>query len=414
MKKIIVLTVLLMLSGGAVATDADELAELKKQLQALQQKVEQLEQKQTQQQRQVDQVKEAQAAAPATALPESVQWIENVKISGDLRYRHETIEAEGDSRADRHRHRIRARLGIDGKVNEDWDVGLRIASGSSDPVSTNQTLDSGFSSKDLWLDLAYAHWHPKTYAGWDVMMGKMKNPLYRAGKNQLIWDSDLNPEGIAAKYTTVFDERTQLFVIGGGFWVDEISSTTVAEEDVSLWSIQSGLVHEVSDDTTITGGATYCDYGNVKNSTVTLTGGGGPSSTFDNNFRLLEVFGELGTKIDGVPVALYGNHVTNIGTGTSQDTGWLIGTKYNKAKKPQSWELFYDYREIQKDAVPGALNDSDFIGGGTDGKGHRLGGKYQLSKNLQAACTYFINERTNSSGSDLDYRRLQLDMIFKF
>lgn len=96
---------------------------------------------------------------------------------------------------------------------------------------------------------------------------------------------------------------------------------------------------------------------------------------------------------------------------TSEDQGWLIGCKLNKAKKPGSWEFSYDYRDLEKDAVIGIFSDSDFIGGGTNGKGHRFGITYQLAKNLQAALTYFLNERGDNGD---DYRRLQADLKFKF
>ncbi len=81
------------------------------------------------------------------------EWWENIRFNGDLRYRHELIDAEG--KPDRSRHRIRARLGMYGKVNENMTVGIQLATGSDNPVSTNQTIGGGFSSKNVVLDLAY-------------------------------------------------------------------------------------------------------------------------------------------------------------------------------------------------------------------------------------------------------------------
>ncbi len=53
------------------------------------------------------------------------------------------------------------------------------------------------------------------------------------------------------------------------------------------------------------------------------------------------------------------------------------------------------------------------IGGGTDGKGHVFGFKYQLAKNVQAGLHYFMNEKNASSTSD-DFKMFQADLIFKF
>lgn len=102
-----------------------------------------------------------------SGLPDNLKWIEKIKFSGDLRYRHETIDEEsgGDWNDGHNRNRIRARLMMNAAVNDEWDVGVRIASGSEDPVSTNQTLSGGFTSKDIWLDMAYLDYHPGALVG---------------------------------------------------------------------------------------------------------------------------------------------------------------------------------------------------------------------------------------------------------
>ena len=55
---------------------------------------------------------------------------------------------------------------------------------------------NGDSRKDLYFDLAYFNW--TAAEGLNVLGGKFKNNLYRPGKNALIWDNDLNPEGFGA------------------------------------------------------------------------------------------------------------------------------------------------------------------------------------------------------------------------
>ena len=88
-------------------------------------------------------------------------WVRNIKISGDLRYRNESIDAETDHdwAQGHNRNRIRARININTTLDKEWDLGFRLASGSADPASTNQTLADSFSTKDFWLDLAYFDWH---------------------------------------------------------------------------------------------------------------------------------------------------------------------------------------------------------------------------------------------------------------
>ena len=342
---------------------------------------------------------------------------------------------------DRRRNRIRARFGLKAKVNDEWDVIFRIASGSSEtPTSTNQTLGEGsalgvegqdaFASKALWLDLAYADWHPESTPGLNVYLGKMKNPFYRVGGNQLIWDSDVNPEGGAASYKWNLDSSTAATLVGGAFWLQERSSDS--EADAGYFGAQGMLKHNFGDGTHLIGGLSYYDIGNIDselrtnsvdlNGNTATAGTSGATATYKYDFDIAEVFGEYGFKYDGMPVAIFSNYVQNTAAPSGSNTAYSIGGQLNKAKKVGSWQLKASYREVQSDAVFGGLNDSDFIDGGTGGKGWVLGYKYQLKKNLQAGLTYFINDRDRrDSTSDASggagrqtFNRLQADLIFKF
>jgi len=423
-KRIVLLVALLLFAGGGLSVAlADEAVELRQQLaeqakvlQQMQQRLEQLEGQQAQQsetvEQQVSKIMEEKQKEP---LPDNMKWIEKIKINGDLRYRHESIDSQSDNdwAKGRHRHRIRARLGLQGKVSDDLDAIFRIASGASDPSSTNQSLDEGFSSKDIWLDLAYFNWHPAAIENFNLYGGKVNNPFYNVGKNQLVWDGDLNPEGIAADYIVSLGENDKLHVNGGGFWAEESGSGV----DQSLWGIQTYLKHSFENKDYVLAGASYFDYGNTEGQATLYdkTDGYGnsvdPAGLYANDFNICEGFAEYGFKVADMPVAIFGDYVQNAAATNSQDTGWLAGFKLNKAKDPGSWEFSYNYRDLEADAVIGVFSDSDFIGGGTDGKGHQFGLTYQLAKNLQTGLTYFLNEM---GSDDDDYRRLQADLALKF
>jgi hypothetical protein len=83
------------------------------------------------------------AAAPAPVL----------RFAGDLRYRHESINE--DTVGERHRQRIRARFGVTADIADNVRVGLQLASGTDDPISANQTLDTGFNRKQFGIDRAF-------------------------------------------------------------------------------------------------------------------------------------------------------------------------------------------------------------------------------------------------------------------
>ncbi len=414
----------------------DEIGELKEQLKAQQQLTQQMQERLAQLEarqrikeksltQKIEQVAET-AEKQSSGLPDVLKWAEKVKISGDLRYRHEHIDEESAGSArwknGRDRHRIRARLMLEAFLNDDWSLVFRLASGSAEPTSANQTFDSSFDSKAIWLDLAYFDWHPSSVSGLDVYGGKIKNPFYKVGKNQLIWDGDMTPEGIAASYEIPLGGSDSLRLAGGGFWVDENVGST--SDDIGLWGGQAYWKHTTQNKDTVILGASYFDFSNIEGQGDLPSSWGGKSNflgntvsngTYASNFDLVEVFGEYSTKLGGTPLSLHGNWVKNVAAATSEDTGWLVGLTVGKAKEPGSWQFGYNYRDLEADAVVGALSDSDFIGGGTDGKGHVFGVTYQVAKNVQAGLTYFLNEDTaNSQGRDLDYHRLQADLKFKF
>lgn len=88
--------------------------------------------------------------------------------------------------------------------------------------------------------------------------------------------------------------------------------------------------------------------------------------------------------------------------------------RIGKINKPGSWELRYNYRKIKKDAVVGAFTCSDFGGGGTDVKGHEIGGAIQLVHNTTFKATCFINGLGLEEETTTDYSRLQFDVQVKF
>ncbi|MDH3994746.1 MAG: putative porin, partial [Gammaproteobacteria bacterium] len=70
--------------------------------------------------------------------------------------------------------------------------------------------------------------------------------------------------------------------------------------------------------------------------------------------------------------------------------------------------------DLEADATLGLVTDSDFMGGGTDGKGHKFTGKYALAKKWTVGATYFDGTRGQDLGNDADYQRLMLDTVFKY
>jgi hypothetical protein len=424
-RKLSVWCVLLgILAGSVGVARADDIAELRKlmeqqyeQMRQMQSKLIELEAAQKQQGTAVQKLEETSGTM---TLPETLAWLEDIKFYGDFRYRYEYRDQDAKS-SSTDRHRIRARVGLKYDINEEFKFDFRVATAEffdddddniksvgGDYVSGNKSLGDYWASKNLWVDRAYVAYSPNWAYGLTGLFGKMGNPFYKAGKNQLIWDGDLNPEGIALQYTT-----GDLFVNGMFGMVEENSSTT----DKEMLGIQAGLLHAFEDGSKLTYGAGYYDYLNVKGEGAIIDDAfAGNTSTVNDtyafDYNMVEIFGEYGTKVGELPVSVYGNYVLNTASDVDEDTGWLVGTKLGKAKNPGSWEFNYNYRDIEADAVFGAFTDSDFAGGGTNAKGHVFGAGYALAKNTTLAATYFLND--DLTEEEDGYERLQLDLKVKF
>ncbi|MEE9443191.1 MAG: putative porin [candidate division Zixibacteria bacterium] len=355
-----------------------------------------------------------------SAPTQAGNWYDNVKIKGDLRYRHEMIKEE-DSNA-RNRHRIRARVGINAKANEMFDIGIQLATGSSDPVSTNQSLDGAFSTKDMRLDLAYFDFHHEKAPALKITAGKFKNPFYKPGSSELIWDSDWNPEGGVVKIHKTA-EMYEINLIGAGLWIEERSSS-----DDSYLAAGQGMAKFNFNEkkSSVAFGVGFFNYASTRgfelffdpkdskgNSHVDKDDGGETINVYANDYELLELSVEATHNFESTRVTIMSDYVTNTAA-DSLDTGWLVGLRIGKAKKAGSWAFRYIYREVKKDAVLGIFTDSDFRDGGTDANGHEIGGTCQLATNTAFNITYFINEIGLEETKTKDFKKLQVDLQLKF
>jgi len=346
-------------------------------------------------------------AAEVKQQAEETSWTDTIRWKGDFRYRYESFDIEGEP--DRNRNRIRARAALIADVTPTVEVGLGVASGGEDPVSSNQTLGGGGSSKGLNLDLAYFDW--SGLANTHVVGGKFKNPLVDSGSNALLWDSDWRPEGFG------FSWANDLFFVNAmGTWIESDSK----KQQSFAYTSQAGITMDVGDDMKILAGVGYY----VFESKGLGSFFGDEDDFFGNSFdpdtltylydyEEIELFGGLKFSLFDRPVLVFGTYVENTAV-DDNDTAWSFGFKYGKTKKRHDWDFGYMYKYLEADAALGLLVDSDFGGGGTDAKGHVLKASYGLSRGLAAKFTYFINDAGLKSGDPIDFNRLQLDLSFKY
>ncbi|MBA1201487.1 hypothetical protein G7009_06900 [Pseudomonas capeferrum] len=356
-----------------------------------------------------DQAAQKAQSERLSSFEQKLAWAAKTQFKGDIRLRHEDVDADesNSSRGDQDRQRIRARFGMYSQINPQVDAGIRVATGSSsDARSTNQSMDNYFDKKQLWLDLAYIDYHPTALPNLHLIGGKMNQPWVSMG--DVIWDSDINPEGLAATYTADLG-GAELFT-NAGYYVlkDNVDGDGVQfRHDLRLYSGQLGARFAPMDNLKVTLGGSIYSYDNDKDSAALAVNG-----NTTNEFTLYEGFGQIDLTGLAIPLSAYGQYVVNGETDSDQDTAWLAGLK----TKLGAFSLDYNYRDVQRNAVVGAFTDSDFGNGYTGARGHKIKVGYEIDKNFSVGAAYLMaqSDSSNLPSTDTDVDTFQLDLEAKF
>ncbi|WP_052263351.1 putative porin [Geobacter pickeringii] len=368
------------------------------------------------------------------------QWWKNVKLTGDLRVRYEgdffdknnaQIEKLDSNQQpfspgqlmnttnDRQRFRIRARLGVIAKVNDDVQAEVSLATGNTtDPVSTNQTLGDSLNKKTITLDKAYLKWSAAKSA--DVWFGRFPNPFF---STDLVWDPDINFDGFAVTYQPKLSDSFSLFFNGGAFPIQEVE---LSQHDKWLLGGQAGVRYIQYQNFIAKAAVAYYTFENIQgkmNSSnpantdndytaplfmqkgntifnINSLNGRTAKYAYASKFKELNVNGSFDLGIwHPLHLVVYGDYVKNLGYDAkevstlldpadpvrdAQTTGYQIGLSVGHSDTTDfgTWKIFGSYKYLERDAVVDAFTDSDFNLGGTNAKGWIVGGSFGLAKNV--------------------------------
>ncbi len=310
---------------------------------------------------------------------------DGLTFKSDLRLRYESKDADG--KMNRGRARFRLRIAAETKLDDNWTLGFRLASGSDpDPTSTNQSMDDNFAKKDMWIDRVYAIYKAGNVK---IAAGKIANPFETT---DIIWDSDINLEGVAETFSFENGHITL-----GQMVLSENSSAA----DAYLLAAQGGFTFS-----RVSVNLGYYSYSNyVENSPY--AGG----NLFENGtaYTLMDLL--VNVEITD-QFSVWAHYVTNsdaedtLTTGDKEDTATGLGFTY----KMDDWKLSVKYADIEPNAVVGAFSDSDF--GQANRKGYKVSLSKKLRKNVSMGMAYFDTE-ASTDGSHA-FKMVQLDLKFKF
>lgn len=411
-------------------------------------------------------------AAPG-AMPE---WISRIKLSGDLRLRQQWVQQDPDNGSyasvvdtnnlgtsaesykqinttdDYQMSRLRLRLGLDAKLSDAVNVGLRLSTGSSgNPVSTNQTLGTGANRYSINVDNAWLKYQPLPWL--TASGGRMPNPWF---STDLVWDEDLAFEGLAASFRPAFGESTTGFLTLGVFPLETPDCSLATDTDTCsrkkrIDGVQLGVEHAWSGGNRMKFGVAYYDFKNIaaeRNPASDPTNKANvpkwaqKGNTIYNirpdvgtpwvlglaaDFRELNVTGTLDVAaFDTARIVVTGDYVKNIGydekrmlerTGLSREPrtvghyfGVLVGQP--QIKRRGEWQASLGHKYLERDAVVDGYTDSDFHLGGTDAKGWIVGGSYGIDANTWLRLRWLTADAIDGQPAAIDV--LQLDLNARF
>lgn len=333
----------------------------------------------------------------STARPvmaqEKKSWTDAITVSGDFRIRHEGFynqkTATGADVPARNRERVRGRLGLNATINPSTSCGLRLATGTpGDPISTNQSLDNFFERPPFTLDRAYIRLQFKATTApimFSTDIGRFANPAYKA--SELVWDDDLNPNGITEKLTVTGKNTLKQFeVILMQYTVKEVS----AGKDAGMIGAQARLALAPSQKVEVAFGVGDYKYfqtdviATAKNSQVVGADGGpvgnrvvktGMTITgFLSRFNMVNLAGEVTIKTNApaYPVRLFGDIVINTqaradAAGNKDQTGLYAGVAIGRASNPGEVSLTGTYVRVRQDATLSTFSFSDVPADGRQG-----------------------------------------------
>ncbi len=330
--------------------------------------------------------------------------VDKFHFYGDLRIRHQAVHR--DDKDNSYEERYRTRIGMSYDMSDRFIFEAQVTSGKGNPTSGNVSFSKGIGIEHYKIDVLDLEYKLDDDS-W-VRAGKSKHYFYRPMKTQLIWDNDIRPEGVS------YGHKDGNRFTAAAWKVHRLENKEASSGDIYMLTAQ--YVHRI--DALHVGGGLYY-YNGVKGNVPPYAKGALGNSLDENgryahDYTILEAMAEykfgdiLGKPFKAAVILAYNAAVSD------ENFAYDFSAQWGETKEIYDWRLGYTYRDLQKDAVYAAHNDSDFINGGTDGYGHIFTGKMKLHADMFLAFHYQWTTRKVFEGDNFHYDRLMADIIFKF
>jgi hypothetical protein len=294
------------------------------------------------------------------------------RFYGDLLLRYDHIGSLNPLSGTQRIERERARLRVGWRASHEsveYAIAAKIARGSDSNKETRANLDNERTDMQ-GLDELMLRWTINDSSR--LLLGKTALPL---DLSPMLWDADLRPAGISISKDFAVGDFDRVSLVGGLFapqHLYEDDSTLGAVQLGYHWregapfsgAVRLGYLHFDDLDQMTTQGLTRSNWRHI----IRAPGAPPPQScgvchgvsgALVNDFRLLDLQGELRWMLDDKPLVAKVDLVKNLGADQDNE-GARVSLDYGDASVPHGWEAGIAYQRFQRDAVLAAFSDDDW------------------------------------------------------
>lgn len=424
--------------------------------------------------------------------------ITELEIYADARVRYDyrggetadTSDHPNDS-IERERERYRLRIGLRATLADDWFAGVRLET-SQNPRSTNvtfgddtstttfgangntTTINGPFAKNSDSINVGQAYLGYKGFKDITLTAGKMPNPFI---STWMVWDPDINPEGVAEQYKHTFDLsfggggasaatyskdgkavasgaasepwklKIDLFANFGQFVYDDVNPENplgprhtsdtglIPQTDAWILGWQVGAKFTFPKNVYAQIAPTLYNYtGNGDTFNGHYQGGDPTLSNSDslaqnqwgiNSLLIFDMPAEIGWKLGDFPMRLFGDFAVNLEAGSraaaaghpdkdDQRYAYMVGVGIGQLKAKKDWEVDVFWQHSEQYSLDTNLVDDDIFDGHLNMEGVGVRAGYALSDAVIFNLTYNYGWRIDSSLGTGGYGAIGINPIEKY
>ena len=346
----------------------------------------------------------------------------DLTIYGDLRVRYEwdwdSQNAAGVARLDRDRARGRIRAGFTYKFGPEWTLGARVRTGNplsqQSPHLTFHENDGLTDDFKVQADRYFIQYKKDALTAWG---GRNTTPFWQ--QNEMWWDEDVTPTGVAATYDQKLPTGTLSTtgaILGLPDGMRRLNGTLVGAQLKYVRPVKPSQL-------TLAGGLYQF---NGKNGAQNLRNRNGA-----RDYLLGVLSAQWSTAVaDARPLVLGVDLIKNFRSYNAaavspfaarqegEKNGYVFSVLLGQLKNPSDWQVGYYYAHIETLAVNASYSQDDWarFGNGpqadvSDFKGHEFRATFVITKSLNLAARLFLVDAITSVQ---DGKRFRVDLNYKF